>query len=232
MKSFLYNNVMMDNTLKDGKVYKVSIQKPQEYQVNDIVVYEYYDAFLRRDLTSVGRIIGLPGDTIEISNSMIFRNGKLLRLPVSAMYYYTVVFNNPDQSLISRYSMKLYSGNIYHAFLSNIDSMTIVNRHNETVKHINKAKFPLNPAVLLSLTNSFQWELDNFGPVIVPERGTTLAGEKVESFINGFVGEKKDLIIDSEYFFTIGGNFHNCASDSRYGGFINFNRLYGKLEEN
>ncbi len=67
----------MENTLKDGD--KIIINKlaysfgePKRY---DIVVFPYNKD---KNIYYVKRIIGLPGETIQIINSSIFINGKLL----------------------------------------------------------------------------------------------------------------------------------------------------------
>jgi len=61
------------NPIKDGFLYQWSLPKHQE-----IVVFTYPED---KKLDFIKRVIGLPGDTVEIINKKVFVNGKPLQEP-------------------------------------------------------------------------------------------------------------------------------------------------------
>jgi len=61
------------NPIKDDFIYQWSMPKRQE-----IVVFTYPED---KNLDFIKRVIGLPGDTVEIINKQVFVNGKPLKEP-------------------------------------------------------------------------------------------------------------------------------------------------------
>ena len=52
-----------------------------DLKYGDVVYYDYYypAKVSRREILNFARVIGLPGDTIELIKGHVFRNGKMLR---------------------------------------------------------------------------------------------------------------------------------------------------------
>jgi signal peptidase I len=65
----------MSPAYNDGD--RLLTQVAGEYQRGDVVVMEYTDQNLQRRIT-LKRIIGLPGDTVKISEGRVFINGEVL----------------------------------------------------------------------------------------------------------------------------------------------------------
>ena len=62
--------------------------------------------------------------------------------------------------------------------------------------------------------NSFNWSRDNFGPIVIPEKGDQLSSN--------------DFVIENNYYFVLGDNRHQSL-DSRYVGLIPEKNIVGKM---
>lgn len=74
IRSFIVTPVIvsgtsMDSTLKDGEILLLN-KFDKKYDRYDIVVFDYEDSKL------VKRIIGLPGETVEYKDGVLYINGK------------------------------------------------------------------------------------------------------------------------------------------------------------
>lgn len=72
-KIIIVNGQSMAPTLDDGAILLIS-KVNSEYRRNDIVVFE------KDDTTMIKRVIGVPGDTIELKDKCVYRNGIKLQI--------------------------------------------------------------------------------------------------------------------------------------------------------
>ena len=198
----------------------------------------------------VKRCVGLPGQTLQIKDRIIYIDGKANKEPDNVQYTYYVKLK---QSLSDELMKEL---GITMEDLMSLNTQGYMPLTNYAVNELKKRKDIVESVTLnkdandldiYPLNGNLHWTRDNYGPIWIPAKGQsidltlknlpvyerpirTYEGNKLEVkdgkiYINDKPATKYTFKMD--YYWMQGDNRHNSL-DSRYWGFVPEDHIVGK----
>ncbi|TXD85088.1 signal peptidase I [Subsaximicrobium wynnwilliamsii] len=276
-KSYLFD----DHKEKNKTSWKNKLQLPymrlpgfEDIERNDIVVFNqpadtllnmndfnpdrnYYKP-IDKKTNLVKRCVGIPGDSLEVRDGLVFINGKQNELPDRALlqFDYDIVFKNISSdeqvySMLKRYDItdrvgfdpkqeSYYIQASPQAVAQAINHPNIVSiTRRSTPKDYDQNLFPREP--------QFPWSYNNFGPIYIPKKGVTVdLNLDVLPLYNRLISEYESndlkvrgnqILINGQAatsytfqqnYYWMMGDNRNNSIDARAWGYVPFDHVVGK----
>ena len=200
----------------------------------------------------VKRCVGLPGQTLEIKDRIIYLDGKANKEPDNVQYLYQVELAQASlpEDFIREIGLSfsdyrdLYNGGICPLTAKMAEAMR---QRKDLVLSVEL--LPQDDSDnLYPLNGNKHWTVDNYGPIWIPAKGASITlnlenlpvyercireyeGNKLEVTPDGDIlinGDKTNsYIFKMDYYWMQGDNRH-CSADSRYWGFVPEDHIVGK----
>ncbi|MBQ3657071.1 MAG: signal peptidase I [Bacteroidales bacterium] len=236
-------------TIVKGEI--LLVKNAGKIQKNDILLI---DNPIRRDnkkdIHTVKRCVGLPGDTVEIKAKKLFINGELQRTDFCQFDRKFCFFSiNELKTAARRYNIFPVNNTDMTQTVAVPESLFKKIRKENIIKNFSDNVLPddLADRSLYPFSRLYNWNRDFYGPLVVPKKGLTLKlsikslilyrfliekfeGVKIVVQDNKFYIDGKPVLtytFKHDYYFVL-NDYRDDVSDSRTFGLVQRDLVLGK----
>lgn len=248
----------------DAVVFNLPVEHPDQVERYAMVLPDIHPHPVDLRVNYIKRCVAVAGDTLEVKAGQVYINNVPQVNPARIQNeYFVAVTTSINENKVFRENgisdFHVYTETYQDTIASNDRNGYIVFTTPTIAEILKKYDF-VKEVQLLSLGKDVaesylypnsplvKWNKDNYGPVVIPKKGTTvkLTPENIALYgevIKNYDGNENVVLSDSrielngsaittytfqqDYYFMMGDNRHNSA-DSRYWGFVPGDHVVGK----
>jgi signal peptidase I len=206
---------------------------------NDLIIHKnpvIFDPKFKDKPNLYNRVVGMPGDIVRITDTQVFVNDKAFKTDAAEYFLFRISTENPEDfdKMLEPYDVEIIEVLNEKRACNIICSQNIADKIAAESKIVNIRKIyysaNTNNKGIFPSNMFFSWNKDNFGPVVIPQKGITvmLNYRNIALYKNiidiyeehHLIFNLNEILIDNKLAteYTFKNNYYFVLNDNRYSG--------------